>query len=35
MGVPWDSLWNLGHIYAEEAGHLNMTVLALQLSCHP
>ena len=33
MGVPWDSLWNLGHIYAEEAGHLNMTVLALQLSC--
>ncbi|QGY41598.1 alpha-glucan family phosphorylase [Pseudodesulfovibrio cashew] len=33
MGVPWDSLWNLGHIYAEEADHLNMTVLALQLSC--
>jgi len=33
MGVPWDALWNLGHIYAEEADHLNMTVLALQLSC--
>lgn len=33
MGVPWDGLWNLGHIYAEEANHLNMTVLALQLSC--
>jgi phosphorylase/glycogen(starch) synthase len=33
MGVPWDGLWNLGHIYAEEADHLNMTVLALQLSC--
>jgi len=32
MGVPWESLWNLGHIYAEEADHLNMTVLALQLS---
>lgn len=32
MGVSWDSLWNLGHIYAEEADHLNMTVLALQLS---
>ncbi|WP_319466438.1 alpha-glucan family phosphorylase [uncultured Pseudodesulfovibrio sp.] len=32
MGVPWDGLWNLGHIYAEEADHLNMTVLALQLS---
>ncbi len=24
MGVPWDALWNLGHIYAEEADHLNM-----------
>ena len=34
MGVPWDALWNLGHIYAEEADHLNMTVLALQLSCY-
>lgn len=33
MGVPWDGLWNLGHIYSEEADHLNMTVLALQLSC--
>ncbi|WP_419787026.1 alpha-glucan family phosphorylase [Pseudodesulfovibrio sp.] len=33
IGVPWDSLWNLGHIYAEEADHLNMTVLALHLSC--
>jgi phosphorylase/glycogen(starch) synthase len=33
MGVSWDSLWNLGHMYAEEADHLNMTVLALQLSC--
>jgi len=33
MDVPWDALWNLGHIYAEEADHLNMTVLALQLSC--
>ena len=33
MGVPWDGLWNQGHIYAEEADHLNMTVLALQLSC--
>ncbi len=33
MGVPWDALWNMGHIYAEEADHLNMTVLALQLSC--
>ncbi|WP_147820764.1 alpha-glucan family phosphorylase [Salidesulfovibrio onnuriiensis] len=33
MGVPWESLWNLGHMYAEEADHLNMTVLALQLSC--
>ncbi|BDQ35494.1 alpha-glucan family phosphorylase [Pseudodesulfovibrio portus] len=33
MGIPWDALWNLGHIYAEEADHLNMTVLALQLSC--
>ncbi|QJB56825.1 alpha-glucan family phosphorylase [Pseudodesulfovibrio sp. zrk46] len=33
MGVPWDALWNLGHIYSEEADHLNMTVLALQLSC--
>jgi len=32
MEVPWDALWNLGHIYAEEADHLNMTVLALQLS---
>lgn len=32
MGVPWDAMWNLGHIYAEEADHLNMTVLALQLS---
>jgi phosphorylase/glycogen(starch) synthase len=32
MDVPWDSLWNLGHMYAEEADHLNMTVLALQLS---
>ncbi|WP_319541894.1 alpha-glucan family phosphorylase [uncultured Pseudodesulfovibrio sp.] len=32
MGLPWDALWNLGHIYAEEADHLNMTVLALQLS---
>ncbi|WP_018124450.1 alpha-glucan family phosphorylase [Desulfovibrio oxyclinae] len=33
MGVPWDSLWNLGHMYAEESDHLNMTVLALRLSC--
>ena len=33
MDIPWDALWNLGHIYAEEADHLNMTVLALQLSC--
>lgn len=33
MGVPWDALWTLGHIYAEEADHLNMTVLALHLSC--
>ncbi|ADU63705.1 MAG: alpha-glucan family phosphorylase [Pseudodesulfovibrio sp.] len=32
MDVPWDALWNLGHMYAEEADHLNMTVLALQLS---
>ena len=32
MGLPWDALWNLGHIYAEEADYLNMTVLALQLS---
>jgi len=34
MGLPWDALWNLGHVYAEEADHLNMTVLALQLSCY-
>ena len=33
MGVPWEAMWNLGHTYAEEADHLNMTVLALQLSC--
>lgn len=33
MGVPWDALWNLGHMYAEDADHLNMTVLALNLSC--
>ncbi|WP_245628613.1 alpha-glucan family phosphorylase [Salidesulfovibrio brasiliensis] len=33
MGLSWDALWNLGHMYAEEADHLNMTVLALQLSC--
>ncbi|WP_285905247.1 alpha-glucan family phosphorylase [Pseudodesulfovibrio pelocollis] len=32
MDVPWDTLWNLGHMYAEEADHLNMTVLALQFS---
>ncbi|MCJ2164565.1 MULTISPECIES: alpha-glucan family phosphorylase [unclassified Pseudodesulfovibrio] len=32
MNVSWDSLWTQGHVYAEEADHLNMTILALQLS---